>query len=131
MSARLGFVEARARLADKQAAKLRAKDEARQKAKLLKVFGIEEPNPNMSVPATEAGSSWMASQTQRQDCLAAPTRDAETTMGTLVRPELDCTPQTLQERERVDACFRNENGSASLNDALSPKTCLSRNDYPA
>ena len=89
MSARLGFVEARARLGDKQAAKLKAKYEARQKSKLLKAFGIKESKLNMLVAATEAGSSGMASQTQQQDRLVAPTRDAGTTMGTLVRPEVD------------------------------------------
>ena len=103
MSARLGFVEARARLADKQEAKLKAKDEAKKKSSVLKMLGIKEPRPKISVPATEAGSSRRASETQGQDREAASTQDAGTTIGTQLGPELDYAPQTLQERERVEA----------------------------
>ena len=88
MSARAGFVEARDRLADKQAGELKAKDKAKNKSTMLKVLDVKasKSSSHRSVPATEAG---MTSQTEEQDRLAAPTRDAGTTVGTLVRPELD------------------------------------------
>ena len=89
MSARFGFVEARARLVDKQAAGPKAKDEAKERSTLLKAFGIKESKPDKSIPIPEAGNSRMTSRTQRQDRLGAPTRDPGTMMGTLVRPELD------------------------------------------
>ena len=120
MSARLTFVEGGAHLAEKQAAEIDAKDEAKDETKdkptVLKELGIREPKPDMSVSATEAGSSRIVSQKVGQDRLTAPTRNAGTTMGTLVRPELDYTPQTMQERERVEAWLRDRTGSASLED---------------
>ena len=125
MSARLTFIEDGAHLAEKQGAELEAKDEAKDKPTVLKELGIREPKPDLSVSATEAGNSRVASQTQGQDRLAAPTRDAGTTMGTHVRPELDQTPQTMQERELVEAWLQDMNGSALPDDEDSAPPGLS------
>ena len=62
MSALFGFVEARARLADKQAAELKAKDKAKKKSTFFTAFGIQESKPDKSIPATEAGNSRTTSQ---------------------------------------------------------------------
>ena len=68
----------------------------------------------------------MASQTQEQDRVAALTRDAGTTIRTHIWAELDYTPQTSQERERVEAWLQDRNEPVSQNKDSAPPWSLSK-----
>ena len=119
MSAQLASIKAPARRADEHEAELKAKEGAWKDSSILTELGMLELKRKFSVAATETNSPRIPGQ----DRVAAPTRDAGTTMQTHMRPEMACTPETLREQERAEARSRDQNESVLLDgkDSVPPR----------